>query len=161
MVGEAVKAEPWGDNKASREEISRDQTRRGSHPALDSQRSLCSRCLLFSAALPSRAAGEIAGLGQPCRRSPWQLGSHLRGLAIKKGGLISVTGLISVAHRGLITYLTGSYQPGNKAIIAVGDGGRDARLPPHRGLAEGMFPAAPLSPDPHPLSAPQPPRSLA
>lgn len=66
MLGEAVKAEPQGDNKGSVEKISEDQTESGSHPVLDSQRCLCSAASRFSAALPSRAKGEIAALtGSP------------------------------------------------------------------------------------------------
>lgn len=85
VLGEAVKAEPQRDNKASGEEISRDQTRRSSHPMLDSQRSLCSRCLLIQCCAAFKGCGRDSGARwQPCRRSPWQLGSHLHGPAIKK-----------------------------------------------------------------------------
>lgn len=85
VLGEAVKAEPWGDNKASGEEISRHQTQRGSHPTLDSQRSLCSRCLLIQCRAAFKGCGRDSWAhGQPCRCSSWQLGSHLHGSAIKK-----------------------------------------------------------------------------
>lgn len=160
VLGEAVKAEPRGDNKASREEISRDQTRCGSHPTLDSQRSLCSRCLLTQhRAAFKGCGGDSWAPGQPCLQ-PLAVGQPPARPAIKKGGLIPVTGLIPAAHRGLIRYLAGSYQPGNKTITGVGDEGRDTRFPPHPGLAcRGDVPPALLSPDL--LSAPQQPHSLA
>lgn len=88
-AGRSSKTEPRGGghthNKTSGEEISGDQTQRGSHPALDSQRSLCSRCLLIQRRAAFKGCGGDSGAqGQPCRRNPWQLGSHLRVPAIKK-----------------------------------------------------------------------------
>lgn len=84
VLGEAVKAEPQGDNKASGEEISKDQTESGSHPMLDSQRSLCSCSLLVQCCSAFKGCRRDSGAhGQPCH-SPWPLSCHLCGPAIKK-----------------------------------------------------------------------------
>lgn len=94
MLGEAVKAEPQGDNKASGEKISRDQIQRGSHPTPDSQRSLCSRCLLFQRCAAFKGCGEIVGLRAALPPQPLAVGQPPVWPGNKKGGLISVTGLI-------------------------------------------------------------------
>lgn len=76
----------------------------------------------------------------------------------KKRELISVTALIPVVHRGLITYLTGSYQA-IKPLLGW-EMMETFTFLLILGLLRGCPPTSLLSSDPHPLSALQLPHNL-